>query len=153
MLGASAPILVDAVTRYATDPDARARIGTPAELQAMLGNAPAPSSTDRGTDDVARVLLWVIGVAAVLLAAVALAGEPDPGREASRAAGSALIGGIGLVAIAGGWLLPRRPRIGRIVGLVAVAGVLLIGWIRDPDHERRSRGRSSSELRSWPSGS
>jgi hypothetical protein len=129
LLGESAPILVHAVTRYATDPEARARIGTPGELQALLGVRPATGSSVSGGLDVARVLLWIIGVAALLLAAVALTGDADPGREGSRATGSVLIGGIGFIAVAGAWLLPRRPRIGRIVGLVASAGILLIGWI------------------------
>ena len=136
LLGSSTPVLVTAVKRYATDPEARGRIGTAKDLAALLERAGAEPASSSGTASptaaapvVAGVLLWVVGGAGLLLALLGLLGDPAPGREESRALGTALIGGGGGLALVAAWLLGHRPRAGRLLGIAAAVVAGFIGGV------------------------
>jgi drug/metabolite transporter (DMT)-like permease len=75
------------------------------------------------------VLLYAGGAAGLLLSVAGALGDVDPGRERSRLIGVLLFGTTSLLSLASAWLLSRRPRIGRVLGLGASAGGLFLGWV------------------------
>lgn len=136
LLGRRSEVLERAIGHYIAHPEARSQIGTEAELERLVseigaddgGKAPTPSS-DSSVPTVARVLLWVGGAAGLLLTIAGALGEADPGRERSRLIGVLLFGTTSVAGLASAWLLPRRPGLGRVLGLVAAAGGLFLGWV------------------------
>jgi hypothetical protein len=77
----------------------------------------------------ARVLLWAVGPPVLLLALAAVFAEVEPERRASRILGFFIIGTVAATATVAAWLLPRRPRLGRRIGLGAAGGMLFVAWI------------------------
>ena len=88
----------------------------------------APSGPDR-PPLLARVLLWAAGPPILLLAIAGAFEEIEPERRASRLLGLFIFGVMSASATVAAWLLPRRPRLGRNVGLVAAGGMLFVAWI------------------------
>jgi hypothetical protein len=56
-------------------------------------------------------------------------GDGDPERQASRLFGGLLFGTTSVAALGSAWLLPRRPRAGKVLGILAAAGGLFLGWV------------------------
>ncbi len=78
---------------------------------------------------VPRILLWLSGSLGLLLTLAAIFGEPEAGREGARLVGAAVFGATSVSALGSAFLLTRRPRIGRILGFVAAAGGVFLGWV------------------------
>jgi hypothetical protein len=76
-----------------------------------------------------RVILWLGGIPGLLFTVAGALGGSDPGREGSHLLGVLVFGTTSIAALAGAWLLPRRPSFGRGLGLLAAAGALFIGWL------------------------
>ena len=134
MLGSAARLLEAGVRLYAGDPDRRERIGKVDELRALTEQADpnGAASVRRRAWQAPRVatgILWVIGVGGLLLSALALMDLSDAERPASRLLGAGVFICVCGAATASAWLLGRRPGAGRIVGLLAAAGLLFLGWI------------------------
>jgi hypothetical protein len=75
------------------------------------------------------VLLWAAGPPILLLAIAGAFAEIEPERRASRLLGLFIFGVMSALATVAAWLLPRRPRLGRRVGLFAAGGMLFVAWI------------------------
>jgi hypothetical protein len=78
---------------------------------------------------VAHVLLWAVGPSVLLLSFAAAFAEVEPERRASRIIGLFILGSVAGAATLAAWLLGRRPRLGRRIGLVAAGGMLFVAWI------------------------
>ncbi|HYI67295.1 MAG TPA: STM3941 family protein [Candidatus Limnocylindrales bacterium] len=136
LLGSRTEALERGIAFYVAEPEARERIGTASELErlnAAIGIA-GPSDDGRptvkpDTPVVARVLLWLSGALGLLITLVALLSEPEAGRESARLVGAAVFGGTSVAALGSAFLLTRRPLIGKILGFVAAAGGLFLGWV------------------------
>ena len=77
----------------------------------------------------ARFLLWAAGPPVLLLAIAGAFAEVEPERRASGMLGLLVYGVMSGAATLAAWLLHRRPRLGRRVGLGAAAGMLFVAWI------------------------
>jgi hypothetical protein len=135
LLGSRAEVLERALSQYVGNPEHRARIGTADELERLLrvsGVEDQSASSSRGGShlpDAARWILWVGGVIGLFISVVALLGDVDPERRGSRLFGALLFGTTSVAALGSAWLLPRRPRIGRALGILAAAGGMFLGWV------------------------
>jgi hypothetical protein len=78
---------------------------------------------------VARWILWVGGAIGLFVTSAALLSDVDPERRGSRLLGALLFGTTSVAAVGSAWLLPRRPRIGRLLGILAAAGGIFLGWV------------------------
>ncbi|MCA1572836.1 MAG: hypothetical protein LC798_21595 [Chloroflexi bacterium] len=138
LLGERADDLERAIAHYIAHPDARSGVGTPAGLERLLGTpaaerrhgASAGQPTRRpAVPTASRALLWLGGVAGLLITVGGALGGSDPGRETSHLLGVLVFGTTSVAALIAAWLLPRRPRAGRGFGMVAAAGAVFIGWL------------------------
>jgi hypothetical protein len=136
LLGRRSEVLERAIGHYIAHPEARAQIGTDAGLERLVreigaegGGEAARPRGDASVPTAARVLLWVGGAAGLLVSIAAALDEPDPGRQQSRLIGVLLFGTTSVAALASAWLLPRWPRLGRVLGILAAAGGLFLGWV------------------------
>jgi hypothetical protein len=59
----------------------------------------------------------------------AVLGDGDPDRWRARLIGAFLFGTTSVAALGSAWLLPRRPRTGRTLGIFAAAGGIFLGWV------------------------
>ena len=75
------------------------------------------------------MLLWAAGPPVLLLAIAGAFAEVEPERRANRILGLIIFGVMSGAATLAAWLLPRRPRLGRRVGLGAAGGMLFVAWI------------------------
>ena len=75
-----------------------------------------------------RWILWVTGVGGLLLTLAGSFSEPNPGRAGSRIAGFVVFAIVSGAAVGSAYLMTRRPRLARILGLVAAGGAVFIGW-------------------------
>ena len=87
-----------------------------------------PSGPDK-PPRLARILLWAAGPPILLLALAGAFAEVEPERRTSRMLGLLIFAVMSGAATLAAWLLPRRPRLGRRVGLGAAAGMLFVAWI------------------------
>lgn len=138
LLGDRAGVIERAIAHYVANPEARRAIGLVEELKRLAGaiGAEAEGSAPEGTADYPRVsrwLLWLTGVGGLLITLAASFDEPDPGREGSRIIGVVIFGTGCAAAVGSAYLMRRRPRIARGLGLVAAAGALFIGWVAVTD--------------------
>jgi uncharacterized membrane protein YfcA len=69
------------------------------------------------------------GALGLFVSLAGLLGDGDPERQASRLFGGLLFGTTSVAALGSAWLLPRRPRAGRALGMLAAAGGLFLGWV------------------------
>jgi hypothetical protein len=142
LLGERADALERAIGHYIDHPDARSRVGTPAELERLLGNPAAQGNHgalraqqarkpagESAPSTAARALLWLGGAVGLLFTVAGALGGSDPGRETSHLLGVLVFGTTSVAALAAAWLLPRWRRAGRGFGLFAVAGGIFIGWL------------------------
>ena len=138
LLGERTHVLEHAIAHYIAHPEARSRIGTPAEFERLTGQRPArmdvrpsgePRSPKRAVPTASRVLLWFGGIPGLLVTLAGIVDGSDPGREISHLLGVLVFGTTSVAALLAAWLLPRRPRAGRGLGFVAAAGALFIGWL------------------------
>ena len=138
LLGGRSQHLENAIAHYIARAEARPRIGTVSELHRLTGEAPAhgsastsarPSRQQAPVPTAPRMMLWVGGAAGLLLTLAGVAGGSDPGRERSHLLGVLVFGTTSAAALLAAWLLPRRPRTGRLFGFLAAAGALFIGWL------------------------
>jgi len=83
----------------------------------------------RGAPLASRVLLYTLGGLGLFAASAALFGESEPGRAATRITGGVVFGVISGAAVVAAYLLGRRPRAGRGLGIAAAAGGLFLGWL------------------------
>jgi hypothetical protein len=138
LLGDRSHALERAIAHYIGHPEARSRIGTASELALLLGRAPAalgvrhrerPPRPRNAFDTAATAVLWVGGTAGLVFTILGALGGSDPGRETSHLVGVLVFGTTSVAAVLSAWLLPRRARTARVLGLVAAAGALFIGWL------------------------
>ncbi len=138
LLGERTHVLEHAIAYYIAHPEARSRIGTVAEFERLTAEGPArtdvkrpedPSSAKREVPTASRVMLWVGGIAGLLLTLAGIVDGSDPGRESSHLLGVLVFGTTSVAALLAAWLLPRRPTTGRRFGLIAAAGAVFIGWL------------------------
>ncbi|MEP6469545.1 MAG: STM3941 family protein [Chloroflexota bacterium] len=137
LLGERAEVLERAISHYVKHPEQRPRIGTVAELQRLVpligAEGHAPESPSRAGNSAvplpARWILWVGGALGLLASLAAVVGDGDPARQGSRLLGALLFGTTSVAALGSAWLLPRRPRLGRVLGILAAAGGLFLGWV------------------------
>jgi len=55
--------------------------------------------------------------------------DGDPDRRRALLIGAFLFGTASVAALGSAWLLPRRPKTGRILGIFAAAGGIFLGWV------------------------
>lgn len=138
LLGERTHVLEHAIAYYIAHPEARSRIGTPAEFERLAGEGPAgievrpsgaPPSPNRAVPTASRVLLWFGGITGLLVTLAGIVDGSDPGREISHLLGVLVFGTTSVAALLAAWLLRRRPRAAGGLGFVAAAGALFIGWL------------------------
>jgi hypothetical protein len=135
LLGSRADVLERAISHYVGHAENRSRIGTLGELERLVrvsGAQEQSASPPRGSSDVpdaARWILWVAGAIGLFITTAGLLGDVDPERRGSRLLGAALFGTTSVAAVGSAWLMPRRPRIGRALGILAGAGGMFLGWV------------------------
>ena len=137
LLGSRTEALERGIAFYVAEPEARERIGSASELERLTAAVGIAGPSDDGpptavkpdTPVVARVLLWLCGTLGLLVTLAALLSEPEAGREGARLVGATVFGCASVAALGSALLLSRRPRIGRILGFVAAAGGLFLGWV------------------------
>lgn len=134
MLGSNADALEVGLRLYGADASRREHIGTAGELRGLTGTddlrAPRASrSRPWRAPRVASALLWLVGLGGLLLSALSVLDLADAERPSSRLLGAGMFAAVSLTATGSAWLLGRRPRAGKVLGLVAAVGLLLLGWI------------------------
>jgi hypothetical protein len=135
LLGSRADVLARAIAQYVDHPEDRSRIGTVDELARLVRvsgpqdeSAPSPGRSSH-LPNAARWILWVGGAIGLFVSIAAVLSDIDPERRGSRLLGALLFGTTSVAALGSAWLLPRRPRIGRVLGILAAAGGMFLGWV------------------------
>ena len=133
LLGGGSEVLEAGVRRYVSEPERRARIGDDAELRSLLEESGARTTMSRTARAAgpasARWLLWALGALAAFTAILSIVSTSDPDRGSNRLLGAVVIGLIGAACLVAAWQFERRPRLARVLGLLATAGLGLIGWL------------------------
>ena len=133
LLGSRADVLERAIGYYLADPDARQRIGSAEELERLgaavgLDTDPREAEVSPPHPRLSRWILWLTGGGGLLLTLAGSFSEPNPGREGSRIAGFVVFAIVSGAAVGSAYLMTRRPRLARILGLVSAGGAVFIGW-------------------------
>jgi hypothetical protein len=135
LLGSRADVLERALAHYVDHAEDCSRIGTVDELQRLArvsGAEDQSASSPRGRSDLpntARWILWVGGSIGLFFSIGAVLSDVDPERRGSRMLGALLFGTTSVAALGSAWLLPRQPRIARVLGILAAAGGMFLGWL------------------------
>ena len=127
-----------ALERYHERPDLRAAIGTPAELDAVLGDSPSarPEVPDEPSRPgiplsrrVAAASLLLVGALLAIVTLAAALDEVSPAQERGRLIGLVIFGALALIHVGAGVMVLRGVRVARWIGLAAALAALALGML------------------------